>query len=172
FIRCLTGYKIAADGSMKLVGDLATDAGTTKDGGKTWAFTLKDGLKWEDGKELTVEDVRHGIERGFASFTTEGAGYAQQALTGTTDFRGKYKGPFSGKHLDSVVIDKAAKTITFKLAEARPDFNFTLAMSSYGAVPVKGDSKEKYDKDPVSAGPYRIKSHSVDKSMTLVRNEH
>ena len=172
FIRCLTGYKIASDGSMKLVGDLATDAGTTKDGGKTWAFTLKDGLKWEDGKELTVEDVRHGIERGFASFTTEGAGYAQQALTGTTDFRGKYKGPFSGKHLDSVVIDKGAKSITFKLAEARPDFNFTLAMSSYGAVPVKGDSKEKYDKDPVSCGPYRIKSHSVDKSMTLVRNEH
>lgn len=171
-IRGLTGYKIASDGSMKLVGDLATDAGTMSDGGKTWAFTLKDGLKWEDGKEITVEDVRHGIERGFASFTTEGAGYAQQALTGATDFRGKYKGPFSGKHLDSVVTDASAKTITFKLAESRPDFNFTLAMTSYGAVPVKGDSKEKYDKDPVSAGPYRIKAHSIDKSMTLVRNEH
>ncbi|MFD7946135.1 ABC transporter substrate-binding protein [Streptomyces sp. NPDC059744] len=172
FIRCLTGYKIAPDGSMKLVGDLATDAGTIGDGGKTWTFTLKDGLKWEDGKQLTVEDVRHGIERGFASFTTEGATYAQTALTGSTDFRSKYKGPFSGKHLESVVTDAAAKTITFKLAEARPDFNFTLAMTSYGAVPVKGDSRERYDKDPVSCGPYRIKSHAVDKSMTLVRNPH
>ncbi|MFI5753674.1 ABC transporter substrate-binding protein [Streptomyces sp. NPDC051569] len=172
FIRCLTGYKIAADGSMKLVGDLATDTGTESDGGKTWTFTLKDGLKWEDGSELTVDDVRHGIERGFASFTTEGAGYAQTALTGKTDFRSVYKGPYSGKHLDSVVTDTAKKTITFKLALARPDFNFTLAMASYGAVPVKLDTKEKYDKDPVSAGPYRIKQHAVDKSMTLARNPH
>jgi peptide/nickel transport system substrate-binding protein len=172
YIRCLTGYKIAADGTMKLVGDLATDPGTMSDGGKTWTFTLKDGLKWEDGSEVTVEDVRHGIERGFASFTTEGATYTQTALTGTTDFRSEYKGPFSGKHLDSIETDTAKKTITFKLKLARPDLNFTLAMHSYGAVPVKHDTKEKYDKDPVSAGPYRIKQHAVDKSMTLVRNEH
>ncbi|MFJ2651091.1 ABC transporter substrate-binding protein [Streptomyces sp. NPDC087420] len=170
YIRCLTGYKIAPDGTMKLVGDLATDAGTMSDAGKTWTFTLKDGLKWEDGSELTVEDVRHGIERGFASFTTEGATYLQNALTGSTDFRSVYKGPYSGKHLDSVVTDTAKKTITFHLKLARPDLNFTLAMHSYGAVPVKLDTKEKYDKDPVSAGPYKIKQHSVDKSMTLVRN--
>ncbi|MFE7465908.1 ABC transporter substrate-binding protein, partial [Streptomyces sp. NPDC057499] len=172
YVRGLTGYKIASDGTMKLVGDLATDAGTMSDDGKTWTFTLKDGLKWEDGKELTVEDVRHGIERGFASFTTEGAGYVQTAMFGTSDYRSKYKGPYSGKHLDAVVTDAKAKTITLKLAEARPDLNFTLAMTSYGAVPVKGDTKEKYDKDPVSCGPYRIKAHSIDKSMTLVRNPH
>jgi peptide/nickel transport system substrate-binding protein len=170
FIRCLTGYKIAPDGSMKLVGDLATDAGTMSNGGKTWTFTLKDGLKWEDGSELTVEDVRHGFERGFASFTTEGATYLQNALTGSSDFRSAYKGPYTGKHLDSVVTDPAKKTITLNLKLSRPDLNFTLAMSSYGAVSVKHDTKEKYDKDPFSAGPYRISAHSVDKSMTLVRN--
>ncbi|MGA6225714.1 ABC transporter substrate-binding protein [Streptomyces umbrinus] len=172
YIRCLTGYKIASGGAMKLVGDLATDTGTMSDDGKTWTFTLKDGLKWEDGSELTVEDVRHGIERGFASFTTEGATYLQSALTGTNDFRSVYKGPYGGKHLSSVVTDTAKKTITFHLKTARPDLNWTLAMHSYGAVPVKHDTKEKYDKDPVSCGPYRIKQHSVDKSLTLVRNTH
>jgi peptide/nickel transport system substrate-binding protein len=172
YVRCLTGYRIAPNGSMKLVGDLATDTGTMTDGGKTWTFTLKDGLKWEDGSELTVEDVRHGIERGFASFTTEGATYVQTWLTGSTDFRSLYKGPYGGKHLDSVVTDTAKKTITFHLRTARPDLDWALAMHSYGAVPVAHDSKEKYDKDPVSCGPYRIKQHSVDKSMTLVRNTH
>ncbi|MDG5805377.1 ABC transporter substrate-binding protein [Streptomyces ossamyceticus] len=172
YVRCLTGYRIAPNGSMKLVGDLATDTGTMTDGGRTWTFTLKDGLKWEDGSELTVEDVRHGIERGFASFTTEGATYVQTWLTGSTDFRSLYKGPYGGKHLDSVVTDTAKKTITFHLKTARPDLNWALAMHSYGAVPVAHDSKEKYDKDPVSCGPYRIKQHSVDKSMTLVRNTH
>ncbi|MDX2600835.1 ABC transporter substrate-binding protein [Streptomyces caniscabiei] len=172
YVRCLTGYRIASDGSMKLVGDLATDAGTMSDGGATWTFTLKDGLKWEDGSELTVEDVRHGIERGFASFTTEGATYVQTWLTGSHDFRSVYKGPYGGKHLSSVVTDTAKKTITFHLKTARPDLNWALAMHSYGAVPVAHDSKEKYDKDPVSCGPYRIKQHSVDKSLTLVRNTH
>ncbi|MFB6992478.1 ABC transporter substrate-binding protein [Streptomyces sp. NPDC056178] len=172
FARGLTGYKIDMKGAMTLVGDLATDVGTASADNKTWTFTLKDGLKWEDGSELTVEDVRHGIERSWAPFITEGAAYVQQALTGKGDWRKGYEGPYGGKHLDSIVTDKAKKTITFKLAEARPDFNFTLAMSSYAATPVKLDTKEKYDKQPVSCGPYIVKHRSIDKSMTLTRNKH
>ncbi|MEV0125566.1 ABC transporter substrate-binding protein [Streptomyces sp. NPDC050703] len=172
FARCLTGYKTAEDGSQKLVGDLATDTGKMSDGGKTWTFTLKDGLKWEDGSELTVEDVRHGFERSWAKFVTEGATYAQIALTGKDDWRKEYEGPYGGKHLDAIKIDKAKKTITFHLAQPRSDFNFTLAMHSYAATPVKMDTKEKYDKKPVSCGPYRLKHRSIDKSMTWVRNKH
>lgn len=172
FARSLTGYKIDDKGAMTLVGDLATDVGTPSADNKTWTFTLKDGLKWQDGSELTVEDVRHGIERAWAPFITEGAAYVQQALTGKGDWRKGYEGPYKGKHLDSLVIDKAKKTITFKLAEPRPDFNFTLAMSSYAATPVKLDTKEKYDKQPVSCGPYIVKHRTIDKSMTLTRNKH
>ncbi len=171
--RCLTGYKIDASGKQKLVGDLATDTGKASDDNKTWTFTLKEGLKWEDGSELTVEDVRHGFERSWAPFVTEGADYAQRALTGKGgDWRDAYEGPYKGKHLDSIVIDKAKRTITFKLAESKPDFNFTLAMHSYAAVPVKMDTKEKYDKKPVASGPYKIKAHTTDKSMVLIRNKH
>ncbi|MCX4829134.1 ABC transporter substrate-binding protein [Streptomyces sp. NBC_00006] len=173
YARCLTGYKVDSAGHQKLVGDLATDAGTASDGNKTWTFTLKDGLKWDDGSELTVDDVRHGFERGWAPFITEGATFAQIALTGEdAKWRDQYEGPYKGKHLDAIVTDKKQKTITFHLKEARPDFNFTLAMHTYAATPVKLDTKEKYDKNPVSCGPYKIKAHTTDKSMTLVRNKH
>jgi peptide/nickel transport system substrate-binding protein len=172
YARCLTGYKVDSAGHQKLVGDLATDAGTASDGNKTWTFTLKDGLKWDDGSELTVDDVRHGFERGWAPFITEGATFAQIALTGDdAKWRDHYEGPYKGKHLDAIVTDKK-KTITFHLKEARPDFNFTLAMHTYAATPVKLDTKEKYDKNPVSCGPYKIKAHTTDKSMALVRNKH
>ncbi|MGW7298205.1 ABC transporter substrate-binding protein [Streptomyces sp. NPDC054829] len=168
--RTLTGYKIADDGSMTLVGDLATDTGKMEDDGKTWSFTLKDGVKWEDGSDVTVDDVRHGFERAYADFITEGASYAQIWLSGSSDYRKSYPGPYKGKHLKS--IETSGKTITFHLSEARPDFNYVLAMHSYAPTPVKKDTKQDYDKKPLSNGPYKIKSHTTDKSMVLVRNEH
>ncbi|MFE2300660.1 ABC transporter substrate-binding protein [Streptomyces sp. NPDC059445] len=165
-LRGLTGYKIDDKGGATLIGDAATDAGTTKDGGKTWTFTLKDGLKWEDGSEISSDDLRHTFERLFASFVTEGPRYVQQWLVGGD----KYKGPYEGKKLDSIEVD--GKTITFHLNEARADFNFTLAMRGYSLVNKKKDTKEKYDKRPFSCGPYKIDSRSVGKSLTYVRNEH
>ncbi|MFI9807250.1 ABC transporter substrate-binding protein [Streptomyces sp. NPDC052301] len=171
--RCLTGYKIDSSGHQKLVGDLATDTGTASKDNKTWTFTLKEGLKWEDGSELTVEDVRHGIERLWAPFVTESGTYVQMALTGKgAKWRDAYEGPYKGKHLDSIVTDKAKRTITFHLAEAKPDFNFTLAMHSYAATSPKLDTKEKYDKKPAACGPYKIKAHTTDKSMVLTRNKY
>ena len=116
--------------------------------------------------------MRHGIERGFASFTTEGATYVQHALTGTGDFRSVYKGPYGGKHLDSIVTDAAKKTIIFHLKTRPPRPQLTPRHALLRRRAGQADTKEKYDKDPVSSGPYRIKAHSVDKSLTLVRNPH
>ncbi|MGW4222349.1 ABC transporter substrate-binding protein [Streptomyces bauhiniae] len=165
-MRGLTGYRIDDKGGCTLVGDAATDAGTMKDGGRTWSFTLKDGIKWEDGSDLSMDDVRHTFERLFAGFVTEGPRYVQQWLVGGD----KYKGPYEGKKLDSVEI--SGKTVTFRLTEPRADFNYTLAMRGYSLVSKKKDTKEKYDKRPFSCGPYRIESRSIGKSMTFVRNEH
>ncbi|PWI17851.1 ABC transporter [Streptomyces sp. Act143] len=166
FLRGLTGYKVDSKGTTTLVGDLATDAGTATDGGKTWAFTLKDNVKWEDGADVTIEDVRWTFERLFASFVTQGPRYPQSWLIGGD----KYKGPYEGKHLDSIEVD--GKTITFKLKEAHADFNFMLAMRGYSIVPKKHDTKEKYDKRPFSCAPYKIESRSIGKGATLVRNTH
>ncbi|MET7648125.1 ABC transporter substrate-binding protein [Streptomyces sp. NPDC005426] len=166
FMRGLVGYKVAMDGRTTLVGDLATDAGTAKDGGKTWSFTLKEGVKWQDGSDITMEDVRHTFERLFAKFVTFGPRYPQQWLIGGD----KYQGPYEGKHLDSIEID--GRTVTFRLTEARGDFNFTLGMRAFSLVPKKKDTKEDYDKQPFSCGPYKIDNRKIGKSMSLSRNEH
>ncbi|WP_416961954.1 ABC transporter substrate-binding protein [Streptomyces sp. Agncl-13] len=165
-MRGLTGYKLDSKGGATLVGDVATDAGTAKDGGKTWSFTIKDGIKWEDGSDLSMDDVRHTFERLFASFVTEGPRYVQQFLVGGD----KYTGPYEGKNLDSIEID--GKTVTFRLNEARGDFNFTLAERAYSFVKKSKDTKEKYDKQPFSCGPYKISARDVGKSLTYTRNEH
>lgn len=167
FTRLLTGYK-KVDGAIKLVGDLATDTGTTTDEGKTWKFTLKDGLKWQDGTPITSADVKYSVERLYAPFITEGPTYVQQWLV-KGDYRKAYEGPYKGKSLDAIQTPDD-KTVVFTLQDPHPDFNFTMAMTGYGVVPKAQDTKEKYDKKPFSSGPYQIESHVTDKSLDLVRN--
>ncbi|WP_435280015.1 ABC transporter substrate-binding protein [Streptomyces sp. 1222.5] len=166
FLRGLTGYKVDSKGNTTLVGDLATDVGTARHGGKTWSFTLKDNVKWEDGSDVTIEDVRWTFERLFAKFVTQGPRYPQGWLIGGD----KYKGPYGGKHIKSIEVD--GKTITFRLKEAHADFNFMVAMRGFSVVPKRHDTKEKYDKRPFSCGPYKIDQRKRGKSATLVRNEH
>ncbi|GAA2659367.1 ABC transporter substrate-binding protein [Nonomuraea recticatena] len=166
--RGLTGYKRVAKGEYKLVGDLATDAGTASDGGRTWTFTLKDGVKWQDGTPITSADVKWTIERMFAPFITQGPTYIQQWLT-QEDHRAAYKGPYDGKGLDAIETPDD-KTVVFRFKAPHADANYAFAMAGYNIVPKAKDTKEQYDKQPVSSGPYIIKSHVVDKSYQLERN--
>ncbi|MGW0654703.1 ABC transporter substrate-binding protein, partial [Streptomyces umbrinus] len=43
--------------------DLATSTAKISDDGKTYTYTLRDGVTWEDGKPITSKDVKYGIER-------------------------------------------------------------------------------------------------------------
>lgn len=173
--RGLTGYKASDSGKVhEVVGDLATDSGTTTDGGKTWKYTLKDGLKFADGTAITSKDVRQTFERQFASFINQGPTYIQQWLANTsgTEYRKLLPdGPYKGKHLpDSVLQTPDEKTIVFKFKSPHPDLPYALAMAGYSVVSAKGDTKEKYDKNPVTTGPYKIQSFKSGKSMVLVKN--
>ncbi|WP_406838739.1 ABC transporter substrate-binding protein [Streptomyces sp. AHU1] len=174
--RGLTGYKATSDDGSKheVVGDLATDSGTTTDGGKTWKYTLKDGIKFEDGSPITSKDVRHTIERLFAPFINQGPPYVQQWLADTpgADYRKLLKdGPYKGKHLsDDILQTPDDKTIVFKFKNSHPDLPYALAMAGYAVVSAKGDTKTKYDRAPVTTGPYKIQSFKSGKSMVLVKN--
>ncbi|MFB7247061.1 ABC transporter [Streptomyces populi] len=174
--RGLTGYKATSDDGSKheVVGDLATDSGTTTDGGKTWKYTLKDGIKFADGSPITSKDVRHTFERMFAPFINQGPPYIQQWLADTpgADYRKLLKdGPYKGKHLsDDILQTPDDKTIVFKFKSSHPDLPYALAMAGYAVVSAKGDTKTKYDRAPVTTGPYKIESFKSGKSMVLVKN--
>ncbi|MEU7132163.1 ABC transporter substrate-binding protein [Streptomyces sp. NPDC046261] len=173
--RTLTSYKVDAKGQVKIVGDLATDAGTSSDGGKTWKFTLKDGLKFEDGSPITSKDVRWGIERLYAPFLTDGPLYIPQWLSGDgNDFRKALpEGPYDGKHLPASVLDTPDdKTVIFHFRQPHADVPFATAMPNVGPVKAEKDTKQKYDNAPFSSGPYKVGDYKVGKSLTLVRNEH
>lgn len=171
--RGLTANNEDDKGAVTVVGDIATDSGTKSEGGKVWKYTLKDGVKDENGKAITSADIRHTFERTYAPFITDGPTYIQQWLSGkgTTYRKALPEGPYKGKHLpDSVLETPDAKTVIFKFKEAQPDLPQALSMVGYSIVPEKTDTKEKYDTKPVATGPYKISEFKPGKSLTLVKN--
>ncbi|MBO7935345.1 ABC transporter substrate-binding protein [Streptomyces antibioticus] len=170
--RGLTDYQEDDKGNLTVVGDVATDSGTTTDGGKTWKYTLKDGIKDEDGNAITSADVRHSIERLYSKVIFDGPTFVQTWLSGSDYRKALPDGPYKGKHLpDSVLETPDAKTVIFKFDTPRPDLPQALAMAGYALVPEKDDTKEKYDKAPKALGPYKIAEYKSGKSLKLVKND-
>jgi peptide/nickel transport system substrate-binding protein len=171
--RRLTQFQEDDRGNVSVVGDLATDSGKSSDGGKTWTFTLKDGIKDEHGNPITSADIRHTVERQYAKFIFDGPTYLQTWLSGADYRKALPGGGFDGKHLPASVLDTPDdKTVVFHFGQPRPDLPQTLAMAGYAVVPAKGDTKERYEKKPVATGPYKVAENKVGKTLKLVRNTH
>src|SRR5712671_1333165 len=67
--RSLESYAYSPDpvAGTTLTPDLATDLGTPTDGARTWTFTLRDGVSFQDGSPITCKDVAYGVSRTFAT---------------------------------------------------------------------------------------------------------
>ncbi len=180
--RTLTAYKFSKDAAegTSIVPDLATDTGTQTNGGKTWAFTLRDGVAFETGDPITCADIKYGVSRTFATdIITGGPTYAISMLDIPKDDEGnsQYAGPYKGTGQDlydkAVTCSADGKTITFNLSRPVPDFNYTTTLAAFAPVPKAADTGEKYDDKPVASGPYKISVYKKGKGgqMVLVRND-
>lgn len=164
--RSLTGYIEHADGTLNLVGDLATNAGEQTEGGKVWTYHLRDGIKFEDGSPITSKDVAYGVARAFSKYGAQGPQYLQEAL----DPKGAYKGPYSGQLQAPGVTTPDDKTIVFTFTEAHPEMPYLAAFPTTTPVPQAKDTKDKYDDTWVATGPYKRESLKKDQQLILVKN--
>ncbi|GAA1149096.1 peptide/nickel transport system substrate-binding protein [Kitasatospora gansuensis] len=166
--RTLTTFKAApgAEG-LKIEPDLATDLGQSSDGGKTWTFKLKDGLKYEDGTPIVADDIKYNVERSYSPELPGGPDYARTYLVAPAD----YKGPLGGQRLGKESIETPdEKTIVFHLQRPVAEFGYTVTLPTFSPVPKAKEAGANYSNHPVSSGPYKIESYDRGKRMVLVRN--
>ncbi|MGY3059017.1 peptide/nickel transport system substrate-binding protein [Streptomyces sp. TE3672] len=153
----------------KVVPDLATDLGTPSKNATVWTYTLKDGLKYEDGTAITSADIKYGIERSFAAELSGGAPYLRDWLIGGADYQGPYK---DKKGLDSIETPDA-KTIVFHLNKPEGEFPFLATQTQTTPVPRAKDNGTKYEEHPISSGPYKVVKNEGDgERLILERNPH
>lgn len=179
FTRTLVSWSTPTSDTevTKIVPDLATDTGKVSTDGKTWTFTLKDGVKWEDGSDITADDVKYGISRTFAvDVITGGPNYAIAFLDIPTDADGSssYKGPYAktGQALYDKAVTVSGKTITFNLKTPVMDFNNTVTMTAFAPFKAAKDLGDKSNYAIFSTGPYKLDGlWTGEKGGSFVRND-
>ncbi|MFF3137641.1 ABC transporter substrate-binding protein [Streptomyces mirabilis] len=169
--RSLTGLKTAPDGTVRVVGDLADDAGTASDGNRTWTFHLKSGVTYDNGARVTAKDFAHAVERTLDPSFNYGYGLLRGWLLGPKGSAQK-----AGAKLPAGAIDTPDdRTVVFHLAVARADFNVALSGPAGAPVPAGWNEKpDAYEAVPTT-GPYRITSSAAANKqgkVTLTRNTH
>ncbi|MFD6497265.1 ABC transporter substrate-binding protein [Streptomyces sp. NPDC059944] len=153
----------------EVVPDLATDTGRPSKNATVWTYTLKKGLKYEDGTPITSADIKYGIERSFAAELSGGAPYLRDWLIGGADYQGPYK---DKKGLDSIETPDGL-TIVFHLNKPEGEFPFLATQTQTTPVPKAKDTGTKYEEHPVSSGPYKVvKNENDGERLVLERNTH
>ncbi|WP_406365452.1 ABC transporter substrate-binding protein [Streptomyces sp. NBC_00645] len=162
----------AGEKGNTLVPDLAASAGVPSDGGKTWTYKLRTGLKYQDGTAITSKDVKYAVER--SNFARDvlslGPNYFQQFLVGGDKYKGPYKDK-SGKGLSSIETPDDT-TVVFHLKTAFQEFDYLVASPQTAPVPQAKDNGVDYVKNIVSSGSYKFESYADGKQAVLVRNEN
>ena len=147
-----------------LVPDLATALNSPVDGGKTYAFRLRKGIRYSTGEPVRASDLRRGIER---------------SLEGDVDLFSRIRGAAACLKASAtcdlsagIQTDDATGLVTFHLLAPDPEFLYKLSLPMASAVP-PGTPDLGFGSDPIPAtGPYMIARFNPSVALELVRNPY
>ena len=145
---------IAPDAAKELVEGVVNEDGTV-----TYTYTLRDGLKWSDGKDVTAADFEYAWKRAASTALGADYGYMFEVVKG-------YPDELAVKALDE-------KTLEVTLANSVAYWNELLAFPTY--FPVREDvvANEAWATDAstyVSNGAYKMTGWEHNSVITLEKN--
>ena len=146
------------------VPDLATSLPAPTDGGRTYTFQLRPGIRYSNGRPVQATDFRSTFERFYALGSP------------VTDYDGIVGGAQCRKHPKrcdlsrGIVADDRAHTVTFHLTRPDPNFLYKLA-SPFAYVLPGGTPRRPAGTHPLPAtGPYMIATYKPGRLLRFIRN--
>ena len=162
----VTYRRVGGLAGAELVPDLAIAIPQPSDGGRTYTFQLRSGIRYSNGNLVRADDVRRGIQR----VLTPDNGFLASQYTGIVGAQACFEKPKSCDLGRGIVTDPQAGTITFHLTKPDPEFLYKLSFAMASAVPA-GTPKADIGRKPLPAtGPYVTESFVPNRSWVLVRN--
>lgn len=167
------------EGNFEIVADCAEDLPEgveNEDGTITYTYTLKDGLKWSDGEDLTAEDFVFAWQRAASTELSADYGYMFEVVDGyndiwETDDEGNFVNPDA--ELNVIAVDE--QTIEVTLYNAVAYWEELLAFPTY--LPVREDvvADESWATNPetyISNGAFTMTSWEHNSVITVTKNEY
>jgi peptide/nickel transport system substrate-binding protein len=169
--------------ALQPTGDIATGPATPTNGDKTWSYTLKKGIKFQDGTTVTSQDIKYAIERTFATSVINGGPTyfatflcpgGENSSGACTSYQGPYKGKSSVQGLSTISTPSANK-IVFHLNQPFAEWNYVMTLFGTSPVEIKVDQNPKtgganYNNHVQATGPYEVASYVANKHIDMVRN--
>src|SRR3954470_11467295 len=163
----LVGFKRAAGTEgTKIVADLATEVPKPTNGGKTYEFTLRKGIKFSNGKELKASDVKYTFERLFKIGQSPNAGTWYNVIQGGDAC---VKAPKTCNLDQGIVVNDDTGKVTFHLTKSDPEFLDQLGVPFAFILPT-GTPNTEVKIPPPGTGPYKWAEYNPNKELKLVRN--
>ena len=137
------------------------------DDGKTFTFTLRPGVKFHNGREMTAEDVKYSLDRVTTPATqSPGAGFFA-SIAGFDAISDGSADTLSGVE----VVDPATVRITL----SRPDATFLHVMALNFASIVPKEAVDEYGSDfgkhPVGTGAFKLDEWTIGQRLVFAKNE-
>ncbi len=154
------------EAGSEIIPGLATEVPEATNGGKTYEFTLREGLKYSDGTAVKASDFENTIKRLLAL----GSGWSffySPIIEGTEKFQAKpdMKGDISG-----IETDDAAGTIKITLTEPDTKILFALAEPYAAPTPAAKSPGKSLKQPPPGVGPYILDVKDFNRLYELRRN--
>ena len=175
----LAKWKMDDSGKFEIVPDAAkelVEGVKNEDGTVTYTYTLRDGLKWSDGKDVTAADFEFAWNRAASAELGADYGYMFEVVDGyneisEADAEGNPVNPDA--KLNVKAVDE--KTLEVTLYNEISYWDELLAFPVY--FPVREDvvSNEAWATDPktyVCNGAYTLSAWDHNSLITLKKNEH
>jgi len=143
--------------ALLLVPDLAVAVPVAADGGRSFAFRLRPGIRYSTGRLVRAGDFRRAIERLFRLSSSWSSNYL--GIVGATEC--------TTTHCDlrhGIVTDDAAGTVVFHLSAPDPNFLASLIYIASAPVPPGTPMHDAGDTIP-GTGPYVVARASANETL-------
>ena len=162
----VTFQPAAGAAGFKIVPDLAVAIPKPTNGGKTWTFKLRKGIKYSNGKPVQIKDVLWTMQRIFKANSPTAGGFYTVMVGGNKCL----KTPATCDLSKGVVINEKANTVTFNLVRPDAEWLDKLAVPHAALLPYGTPNKDLGTKLPPSTGPYMYTKYDPNHELVLERN--
>jgi peptide/nickel transport system substrate-binding protein len=148
----------------ELIPGLAATLPRISPNGKRYAFTLRKGLLYSNGRPVQASDFRYTIERAIR-LRWGGSHFITDHVFGAREFESG-----AAKHIAGIVTDDATGRIEILLRHPYGPFGNVLALPATGLVPTGTPIKDLSQTPPPGVGAYRITEVIPNRGWTMVKN--